>query len=498
VPDGLTRPAGDSKGQPVAIIGGGPAGMTAAWELVRAGQPCVVIERQRSMGGLARTLEYELPGVGTFRSDIGPHRFLSHNPFLYHMIEDILGEHWLRLHRKTRFHVGDRRFQYPPRLGDSLSGLGFTRAIRATLDLAGERLRDLGGRAEPLSFEDFVVRRFGRTLAEFNMLNYTEKIWGIPCDRISPDWAAQRIEGLTVRAIVRQLLAGRDRAGTRSMTQTFNFPDQGSGLTYESMRRRIEATGLATVIDGAEIDCVRHGAEGIEGVEYLRDGVRSELACRQVISTMLLTDLVTALRPGPDEATLATARSLRYRSQVYVFLMIDKPRITDDTWMYFPDHAVPFGRFHEPRNFSPKMSPDGATSLWLEHFVFTGDGTWQADPAELATRDIEWLVKLGYLEDRRQVLGFRSHRERDVYPIYDLDYRRRLEPVMRWLERLPGLYLAGRGARFRYTNQDHSMEMGILAAQSILRGEHLDIGRVASGREYFEQGYTPLRPTTGQ
>lgn len=468
--------------------------MAAAWELVREGREVIVLEREPRMGGLARTLEFDVPGVGKFRSDIGPHRFFSKNPALYRIIEDVLGERWLHVGRYTRFHVQGHRFQYPPRLGDSLRGLGLAKALAAVRDLLLERLRDIGDRPDPQNFEDFVVRRFGRTLAEFNMLNYTEKIWGIPCRQISPDWASQRIEGITIRALLRQLLGASRRGRPRSMTSSFRFPEKGSGMTYEAMRERIEASGKARVIAGANVIGVHRDETGVRGLEYELDGARHEQPCSHVVSTMVLHDLVSALAPAAPAELQAALRGLRHRAQVYVFLMLDRPTVSPDSWMYFPDAEVPFGRFHEPRNFSPDMAPPGKTSLWLEHFTFEGEGAWEADEEALVENDIEWLIRLGYLDHRDEVLAHHVHRERNVYPIYDLGYRERLDPVLAWLEAIPNLYLAGRGARFKYTNQDHSMEMGILAARSIVEDRRLDIGEVASGKESFEKGERQATP----
>ncbi len=513
------------------IIGGGPAGMACAWELVKAGRKNIVIlERESQVGGLARTLQFDLPGVGAFRTDIGPHRFFSKNAYLYRLIEDVLGERWTLVDRFTRFHIGGRFYLYPPQIRNVMQGLGLWRCFKVIRDIGWERVKDIFRTRKIATFEDHVIHEFGRTLAEFNMINYTEKIWGLPCREISPNWAEQRIKGLGIGALIKSLLkknaghaeqpppavagtssapvgtssapvGGSERkSGAKSLADRFYYPLGGAGVTYETIRDRIGGLGGCRVESGCHVTAVERGPDGrIATVVYDQAGVQKRIACEHLVSTMLLTDLVEALHPAAPPDILAARAKLRYRSQVYVFLMVDLPQVGPDNWVYFPDAQVPFARMYEPANFSRPMSPPGKSSLLLEHFCFADDPVWQRGenaPDAMVRDDIQWLVKLGFLRDSAQVLGWRIHRERNVYPIYDLTYQAPLADVLQYVESIPNLQCAGRGGRFRYTNQDHSREMGILAAQGILRGAKLAVENVGAEKEYFEAGYVPARSNT--
>lgn len=478
----------------VLIIGGGPAGMACAWELAKEGREVLVLEREDRPGGLARTLDFDFEGVGSFRSDIGPHRFFSKNRYLYQMMEDLLGPKWILVERFTRFHIGGMFYLYPPQIRDVLKGMGLRRSARVLAEMLWERCKAAAGVARRESFEDYMVGQFGRTLAEFNILNYTEKIWGISCGEISPDWAEQRIQGVSIVSMLKRMLTHRVRGGgVKSLADEFYYPETGAGLTYEIIRDRLRDCSFAKVRTGCEVMGIERGERRIEGVRFLEDGQERRCRAKHVVSTMLLSDLVRLMEPVVPSEILKKNKTLKYRSQVYVFLALDRERVGPDNWVYFPDKEVPFGRFYEPKTFSEGMCPPGKTSLWLEHFVFEGDEVWNRRGSELARLDAEWLVKLGFLKSEREVLGFRHHRERNVYPVYDRGYKERLTPVLRYLEGFSNLFLAGRGARFRYTNQDHSLEMGILSAQSILRGVRLDVENVGGEREYFEKGYVPFQ-----
>jgi protoporphyrinogen oxidase len=183
----------------------------------------------------------------------------------------------------------------------------------------------------------------------------------------------------------------------------------------------------------------------------------------------------------------SAAANLRFRSQVYLFLIIDKPRVSPDQWVYFPDKEIPFGRISEMKNFSPRMSPVDKTSLFIEFFCWEDDEIWRASKDELLEMAVGWLDRLGFVK-RREVLECHFHRERSVYPVYDLAYREHLTVVMEYLDRFANLLYIGRPGRFKYTNQDHSLEMGFAAARTIVEGNRFDLDAAGAEQEYFEAG----------
>jgi protoporphyrinogen oxidase len=217
----------------VLVLGVGPAGIAATFELYKAGKSFIAIEKNDQVGGLARTLKY-----GKFRTDIGPHRFFSQNQYLYNFIEDLLGKRWMKVDRLTRFYINGKFFLYPIDLKNALLNVGAGKALRILYDYFTERVKGVFIKKEAQNFEEQIVSDFGRTLAELNMLNYTEKIWGLPCTKISPDWARQRIKGLSLKEVVKKALI-KSKEGPKTLVDQFYYPDGGAGLIYEKIKERI-------------------------------------------------------------------------------------------------------------------------------------------------------------------------------------------------------------------------------------------------------------------
>lgn len=470
----------------VLILGAGPAGMAAAMELSRAGKSLTMIEKALRVGGLAKTLTFEQP-EGTYRTDIGPHRFYSQNRYLYGFIEDLLGEKWQKVPRVTRFFVDGKFYFYPIRFRNVLSQIGVGRALRMLLDFALECLRRFIAPRKLISFEDYALSQFGRTLAEFNMLNYTEKIWGLPCREISVDWANQRIGGLSVWVALKKTLwkAG----GPKTLVDSFYYPSLGSGLIYEAIKQRIEERGNAVHTDTEPI-ALRWKEERVNEVDVRSTNGAMTLRPRNIISSIPITRAIGLFDPSPPLEVTHAAAQLRFRSQVYLFLTVKREQIIPDNWVYFPDKVIPFGRISEMKNFSKDMCPEGFTSLFVEFFCFEGDRIWNASKEELFSITMDVLERLRIL-DRNDVTGAHHFRQAYVYPLYDLQYTGHLRVILQWLDRFENFYAIGRPGRFRYTNQDHSLEMGILAAQSVLDGRRRDVDEVTKEKEYFERGFLP-------
>jgi protoporphyrinogen oxidase len=467
----------------VLILGGGPAGMAAAMELVRAGRHPLIVEKDAQVGGLAQTLRFEQP-EGTYLTDIGPHRFFSKNKYLYDFIGDLLGEEWRKIPRHTRFFVDGKFYHYPVRLGQVLRNVGPLNAFHAMWDYLLARLFP----REIRTFEDHSINTFGRWLAAFNMLNYTEKIWGIPCNQISVDWATQRIADLSIWSILKKALF-RGQQGPKTLTDSFYYPSLGSGLIYRRIRERVEERG-GEVRTSAQPVAIHWEGRRVTSVEVSSAGGTQAFSPQAVVHSVPLTQTVHLFHPSPPAEVMEAASALRFRSQVYLFLTVNRERIGPDNWVYFPDLEVPFGRMSEMKNFSERMCPTGRTSLFIEFFCFEGDDIWKASKEELFERSMPWLERLGFLR-REEVTSMHHLRRANSYPLYDLSYHGHVQTVLRWLDGFENFYAVGRPGRFRYTNQDHSQEMGILAAQSILDGRRRDLDQVGAEDEYFERGFVP-------
>lgn len=458
----------------ILILGAGPAGMAAAMELFRAGKKIAVVEKDTQVGGLSQTYRF-----GEFKTDNGPHRFFSKNKYLYDFIRNLLKEDWIVVNRQTRFFIGGKFYRYPVEWKDALLTMGFLQAARILLDYAAARIR-YRGRA-PKNFEEYAISNFGKSLAEFNVLNYTEKIWGIPCSELSVDWASQRIQDLSIWELIKKMLF--KGGGARTLVDQFYYPADGTGMIYEAIRSQVgkENEFLMETVPKKII----HKGGIVERVE-LQNGRLFEPSF--LISSIPVTELLNILDPAPPREVLEAARKLRYRSQVYLFLTLNKPSVSPDQWIYFPDKQVPFGRISEMKNFSGHLSPPGKTSLFIEFFCWESDSVWNAPKEELTEQTIPWLEQLGFL-NRADVENVFHLKRKNVYPLYDLAYRTHLSAVKKYLDGFSNLSFIGRPGRFRYTNQDHSLEMGILAARGCIEGKRYDFDAVGSGKEYFEKGY---------
>ena len=470
----------------VLILGGGPSGMAASFELARSSAPVTLIERAPQIGGLAKTLQFETP-EGVFRTDIGPHRFFSKNAYLYALIGDLLKEHWNLIPRHTQFFIGGKYYTYPARLKNILRQMEKMRIFRMITDYGYERMRSYVWPRTIRTFEDHALATFGRTLAEFNILNYTEKIWGIPCREISVDWASQRIAGLNVRATLKAMFSSKTTA--KSLVDSFYYPAHGSGLIYETMRQHLETYG-GTVRTSSRPTRFALAGNRITDVEVETPEGLHTVKPDTVVCSIPITETVRLFGDAAPAAVREAAKALRFRAQVYLFLTIARERVTQDNWVYFPDKEIPFGRISEMKNFSLLMAPSNMTSLFLEFFCFEGDEIWQMSQERLTALATEWLEKLGIVS-RKDVRSAFMLKQEHVYPLYDLAYRAHASTILGWLDGLENFYAIGRPGRFRYTNQDHSLEMGILAARSILEGKRYDMDTVANSREYFERGYVP-------
>lgn len=445
------------------VLGAGPAGLAAADALVRAGEPVAVLEAAPVVGGMARSFDFE-----GHRVDLGPHRFAASDPRVLALWREVLGEDVVLLERLTRIRYRDRHFHYPLRAGDVLRGLGPGRAAAAILSYLRARLVP---HPDPAGFEGWVVGAFGRVLYETFFRSYTEKLWGIPCAELSADWAAHRIQGLSLGAAIRRALVGG--AGPRSWIERFEYPRVGNGELYRRLAARVEGGGgelrLATRVTGVEHDgdgrvtAVRWGGpDGTEGRREL-DG--------WVVSSIPLTLLVEALDPPAPPSVRAAAAALRFRHTVLVYLLVEGTALFPDHWMYVHAPEVRTGRITNYRNWSPDLLPPGsiATPLSAEYWCSDGDALWEApedDLVALATRELDQLG----LISAAAVRAARVVRVPRCYPVYARGYRAHVDALHGYLASFENLEAVGRYGTFRYNNQDLSLLMGLEAAERVAAG----------------------------
>jgi protoporphyrinogen oxidase len=462
-------------GLPVAVLGAGPAGLTAAYALTKAGVPVTVIEASPHVGGIARTETYK-----GFRFDIGGHRFLTKLPEVQALWEEWLGDELLRVRRLSRINYGGRFFDYPLRLPNVLGHLGVAESLRIGFSYLRARISPI---APEDSFEDWVTNRFGDRLYRTFFKIYTEKVWGVPCTVIRAEWAAQRIRGLSLtRALQHTLLRQQTPA---SLAEAFYYPRLGPGQMWERAAELVRAAG-GDIRMNAIVDGLHHEHGQITSVIVQSGGERLRIPVRGVISSIPLPSLIRRLDSALPPAALHAAERLKFRDFLIVVLILKTPEIFPDQWIYVHSPDVKVGRIQNFKNWSAALVPDTTrTSLGMEYFCDVGDAVWAMSDEALGALAASELERIG-LAPASLVEDSCVIRQRRAYPVYDVEYRGHVDALRRTLRTFRNLQTIGRNGMHRYNNQDHSMLTGLLAAANVLGANH-DLWDVNTERSYYEE-----------
>ncbi|HEX7886769.1 MAG TPA: NAD(P)/FAD-dependent oxidoreductase [Phenylobacterium sp.] len=478
----------------VLIVGAGPAGLTAAYLLSKAGRRVTVIERDGEyVGGISRTVGYK-----GYLFDIGGHRFFSKSREVVDLWREILPQDFISRPRLSRIFYNGKFFTYPLRAFEALFKLGLFNSVACVASYLYAKVAPI---REPKTFHQWVRNQFGERLFSIFFKTYTEKVWGMSCDEISADWAAQRIKGLSLVTAVldglgRSLGLGRKRkdgAIVKTLIDTFDYPRKGPGMMWEAAARLTRAQGgqilmghtLETAAWDASRECWTVTAKDEEGGRHV-------FSAPHVISSAPIKELSHALRPEPS--SLKNADALRYRDFLTVALIAKNSLPFPDNWVYIHDPSVKVGRVQNFRSWSPELIPNEDHScLGLEYFCFEGDGLWSAPDAELIERAKIEIAKIGLL-DPRDVVDACVVRQPKAYPVYDETYQENVDAVRGDMAaNYPNLHLVGRNGMHKYNNQDHAMMTAMLTVENILAGEQIyDVWQVNEDAEYGEAGISGI------
>lgn len=461
------------------IIGAGPAGLTAAYELAKHGVRTLVVEKSGQVGGISRTETYK-----GYRFDIGGHRFFTKVGEVEALWHEILGDAFVETQRLSRIYYEGKFYPYPLKIWPTLQNLGPVESAR----ILGSYLKaHLVPHADPQNLEEWVVNRFGDRLYRTFFKTYTEKVWGIDCTEIRADWAAQRIKGLSLTGAVRQALTGR--SDETSLIETFQYPVHGPGMMWERCTEHVEDLGGEVRLE-TEAVRLEHDGRRIRRVTLRDADGEREVAPEHVVNSMPITHLVRALDPAPPEPVRAAAAALSYRDFLIVAIVLDREHVFPDNWIYVHSPEVQVGRIQNFKSWSPAMVPDPSkTCLGMEYFCNRGDALWEMDDADLIRLAAEELERIG-LGHAAEVEDGTVIRQPMAYPVYDAEYRDHLETIRHYLDTLENLQTTGRAGMHRYNNQDHSMLTAILAARNVLGdhdGQPHDLWDVNVERSYHEE-----------
>ena len=482
----------------VAIIGAGPAGLTAGYLLSKSGVAVTILEADPVyVGGISRTATYK-----GFHFDIGGHRFFSKSKAVEDLWTEILPDDMLVRPRSSRIFYGGKFFSYPLKPFEALLKLGIFRSALCILSWLKARLFPI---RNPRNFEEWVCNQFGKRLFNTFFKSYTEKVWGMSCKEISADWAAQRIKGLSLGSAIKNALLPQRYNGDRTkviktLINSFRYPCRGPGMMWEAFAEKTKAMGGAIEMGCKVTRCSYDDPSGAWTVEYKdRQGDVVTIQAEHVISSAPMRSLVCGLTPPVSERTQRAAESLKYRDFVTVMLILKERNVFSDNWIYIHDPSVKVGRVQNFRSWSPEMVPDPDKACYgLEYFCFEHDGLWDSSDADLIELAKRELIQIG-LAQEGDVLDGTVVRQKKAYPVYDDDYARHVATIRQELEdRYPNLHLVGRNGMHKYNNQDHAMMTAMLCVENILADTKLyDLWQVNGDAEYHEAGPAAAEETTG-
>ena len=463
----------------VIILGAGPAGLTAAYELSSKGVSCIVIERDSVVGGLAKTVDYK-----GHLFDLGGHRFYTKVALIERLWHEVLGSDFLARPRLSRIYYRSRFFDYPLDPLNVLRGLGLFEVLLCGLSYLRSHIFP---EKPETNLARWVSNRFGRRLFKMFFESYTEKVWGIPCTELSADWAAQRIRGLSFSALIKHAFNGHKTKNEKNQIKTlireFHYPRRGPGMMWSRIQEILEQRGSRVIVN-TPVEKILWKEGRITAVQA---GGRTYTG-KHFINSLAIHDFFKLMDPAPPQPVHQTALDFHYRDFITVGLIVRGTNLFPDNWIYVHEPAVQVGRIQNYSNWSREMSPrpDETSSLGMEYFCFEGDALWNSSDEDLLALAKRELASLGLVK-AADILDGKVVRVPKAYPVYEDTYRESLQVVRDFVAGVANLQLVGRNGMHRYNNQDHSMLTALMAARNI-QGADFDLWQMHGDTEYLEEG----------
>ncbi len=462
----------------VIIFGAGPAGLAAATKLGQNDKKVIVFEKEDQVGGISKTKEYK-----GYRFDLGGHRFFTKSKEVNELWDETLGKDFLKRPRLSRIYYRNKFFDYPVKPMNALKGLGLGESFM----ILGSYIKvKIFPSKEEKNFEQWVSNRFGKRLFNHFFRAYTEKLWGIPCEEIQAEWAAQRIKGLSLSSAVKNALFPDKSGKIKTLIDEFKYPKYGPGMMYEKIAENVGKMG-GKIFKNTEVVKICHNDSQVESVVVKdKSGKEKEYKADHYLSSMPLTLLVQSLSPDVPKEAIEASKGLTYRSFITVSVILNGKNPFPDTWVYIHSPEVKMGRIQNFKSWSPFMVPDKKhIALGLEYFATEGDDLWDMKDKDLIELALNELEEIHLGKKKNYIDGF-VIRVPKAYPVYDSTYPENIKKVRNFLDKFTNLQPIGRYGMFKYNNMDHSILTGLYAAENIL-GAHYNIWKVNADQEYHEE-----------
>ncbi len=482
----------------VVVIGAGPAGLTAAYQLSKQGISATILESDNVVGGISRTVERD-----GWRFDIGGHRFFTKVQPVDDLWFEILGkDQFLQRPRMSRILYRGKLYDYPLKPVNALRNLGVIEAVRCVGSYAMVKVRPP---KDTSNLEGFYVSQFGWRLYEHFFRRYNEKVWGVPTREMSADFGAQRSKGMSlstaiIDALTPKMIKARQSKGDQvtSLIESFNYPKFGPGQMWERCAEILAGRGSAVQFAMTVVRVEHSNGAATAVVASDADGIEHRFECDYVVSSMPMGELLLSMVPAIDGPTAEAAKGLTYRDFMTVALVVPQEFSFPDNWIYIHDPAVKVGRIQNFGSWSPYLVKEGRTCLGLEFFVNEGDAMWTKSDEDLIAQAKQEIQHLGLADASKVEAGY-VVRMPKAYPVYDEFYKDNVAVLREWIEsNAPNVMPAGRNGMHKYNNQDHSMLTAMLSAENILGASH-DVWTVNVEAEYHEEsGPKPGSEGTGR
>ena len=462
----------------LVIIGAGPAGLTAAYELANSNKKIIVLEKKSQVGGLAETKVFE-----KYRYDIGPHRFFTKNKEVYDLFLEMLDKDAVEVNRKTRILFKNSYFDYPLTPVNALFGLGILESIAIGFSYIFARIKSYLKISKINNFEDWVVDKFGKKLFNNFFKNYTEKVWGIDCKDIGSDWAAQRIKGLSLSTAIKFALFPNSKKRPKTLVDKFYYPRLGAGMLWEKFEDFITSNDIE-VSKNKKVTNVKKESDKFIVTYEDSDGIIHSVDTKNIFFSNPLLEFIDIFDDNTPQKVIDSAKSLQYRNHISVHVTVDK-KLFDDNWIYIHSPNLKMARIADFTNFSKDMSQEGTYPLTLEYFCFESDEIWNKDNENITKFALNELKSI--FDEEFNIIHSAVSRNAKAYPVIRTGYQMHIEVIKEWLSSLHNITAIGRSGMFKYNNQDHAMATGLYAARTLLGIGDFDPWEVNVDGEYLEE-----------